>query len=390
MDHNVTPEIQPLLGDDINNVKPRVHRWARVKSSISSGSIFLPNNTQIRLSDVSNYLTGDEISLWQCLQIYVALNATGVVAYSFVFEKWTILDSLYFTTALLTTVGYGDITPSTSSGKLFAVGFAMIGIVTLGLALGVIGSGIVEAEINLQDQIQEKSSETVERVFRVDDEASSPLVRGLVSSMSHDSGESLSSLLSEVEGQHGHSGARKLPVATDLLRYWPAATAILLGGVCIALLESWGGVDALYFTVVTATTIGFGDYSASLSMTKLCCLIFIPLSVATTGYILGQVAQFIIDCRREEKLMKLWSTDLSVEDLDALDEDESGGVSKLEYIKFMLQAMNKCEPALFDNLQAQFDRIDVLGDGRITKKDLLLPLAHLGNSALWFATRREV
>lgn len=118
--------------------------------------------------------------------------------------------------------------------------------------------------------------------------------------------------------------------------------------------------------------------------------------------------------------------DLSVEDLDALDEDESGGVSKLEYIKFMLQAMNKCEPALFDNLQAQFDRIDVLGDGRITKKDLtmrakrklksvskklelsaykvrstasvvysfwpdlLLPLAHLGNSALWFATRREV
>mmetsp|Transcript_30976 Transcript_30976/g.70828 ORF Transcript_30976/g.70828 Transcript_30976/m.70828 type:complete len:170 (+) Transcript_30976:206-715(+) len=154
MDHNVTPEIQPLLGDDNNNVKPRVHRWARVKSSISSGSIFLPNNTQIRLSDVSNYLTGDEISLWQCLQIYVALNATGVVAYSFVFEKWTILDSLYFTTALLTTVGYGDITPSTSSGKLFAVGFAMIGIVTLGLALGVIGSGIVEAEINLQDQIQ--------------------------------------------------------------------------------------------------------------------------------------------------------------------------------------------------------------------------------------------
>ena len=64
--------------------------------------------------------------------------------------------------------------------------------------------------------------------------------------------------------------------------------------------------------------------------------------------------------------------ELSVEDLDALDEDESGGVSKLEYIKFMLVAMNKCEPALFDNLQAQFDRLDVVGDGRITKKDLTL------------------
>lgn len=82
-----------------------------------------------------------------------------MVAYSFVFEKWTILDSLYFTTALLTTVGYGDMTPSTSFGKLFATVFALIGIVVLGLALGVIGSEIVEAELNLQDEIK------VSRVF---------------------------------------------------------------------------------------------------------------------------------------------------------------------------------------------------------------------------------
>ena len=50
-------------------------------------------------------------------------------------------------------------TPSTSFGKLFATVFALIGIVVLGLALGVIGSEIVEAELNLQDEIK------VSRVF---------------------------------------------------------------------------------------------------------------------------------------------------------------------------------------------------------------------------------
>ena len=208
----------------------------------------------------------------------------------------------------------------------------MIGIVILGLALGVVGSEIVEAEINLQDKIQvsgersfssidrlavkssrstphqEKSSETVERAFHVDNESSTPLFRGRVPSVSHDSSESLSNLLLEMKGQPDDAVAMRLPFLTVFFRYWPAILAILFGGVCIALLENWGGVDALYFTVVTATTIGFGDYSASLSITKLCCVIFIPLSVAATGNILGQVASHIIECRREEKLKKLWST----------------------------------------------------------------------------------
>ena len=70
------PEIRPLLGGD-NDVKPSV-RWHRVKRSISSGSIFLHNsNAQMRWSNLSNYLTGDEISLLQCLHIYVVLNVTG-------------------------------------------------------------------------------------------------------------------------------------------------------------------------------------------------------------------------------------------------------------------------------------------------------------------------
>merc|ERR1712194_410164 len=61
---------------------------------------------------------------------------------------------------------------------------------------------------------------------------------------------------------------------------------------------------------------------------------------------------------------------LKIEDLEALDEAHDGGVSELEYVKFMLVAMNKCDGALFDDLRDQFHRLDMTGDGQITKNDL--------------------
>ena len=60
-------------------------------------------------------------------------------------EKWRYLDALYFSTATMTTVGYGDITPQTDAGKIFTIFylFAAVGIVLYGLSL--IASHFVEA-----------------------------------------------------------------------------------------------------------------------------------------------------------------------------------------------------------------------------------------------------
>ncbi len=49
-------------------------------------------------------------------------------------EGWTWEDSLYFTTATMTTVGYGDLVPQTYYGKLFTIPLMWIGI-TIGFYL---------------------------------------------------------------------------------------------------------------------------------------------------------------------------------------------------------------------------------------------------------------
>ena len=61
----------------------------------------------------------------------VALIAIGTIVYGIV-ENWTWIDSFYFSVIAVTTVGFGDITPSTDPSKLFTVFYIMAGISLIG------------------------------------------------------------------------------------------------------------------------------------------------------------------------------------------------------------------------------------------------------------------
>lgn len=53
--------------------------------------------------------------------------AIGTVGYHYL-EGWDYLDSLYFTATTITTVGYGDLHPSSPASKLFTLGIMFAGI----------------------------------------------------------------------------------------------------------------------------------------------------------------------------------------------------------------------------------------------------------------------
>ena len=57
----------------------------------------------------------------------LGLMIVGTVAYRLL-EDWSWVDSFYFSAIAVTTVGFGDITPSSDGSKLFTVAYILAGI----------------------------------------------------------------------------------------------------------------------------------------------------------------------------------------------------------------------------------------------------------------------
>jgi voltage-gated potassium channel Kch len=74
---------------------------------------------------------------------------SGTIFYSQI-EKWSLLDSLYFSTTTLTTVGYGDLAPKTDLGKIFTIIYLFVGI---GVILGFVN--IVAHHTNNQNPMKQ-------------------------------------------------------------------------------------------------------------------------------------------------------------------------------------------------------------------------------------------
>ncbi len=70
----------------------------------------------------------------------VALSGAVVMM---VLEDWGFVDAFYFAVVSMATVGYGDLSPETTVGKIFTIGFLVIGIGIFVLTVGAIAEAIL-------------------------------------------------------------------------------------------------------------------------------------------------------------------------------------------------------------------------------------------------------
>lgn len=69
----------------------------------------------------------------------------GTVFYRFV-EDLSWIDSLYFCVITLATVGYGDISPTTTAGKVFTMAYIVVGIGVFVALVSTIAHHLIEAK----------------------------------------------------------------------------------------------------------------------------------------------------------------------------------------------------------------------------------------------------
>ncbi|KAA3663683.1 MAG: hypothetical protein DWQ04_09565 [Chloroflexi bacterium] len=84
-------------------------------------------------------------SLLPLLFPFLLLIVVGTVVYS-ILEDWSLFDSLYATIITITTVGYGDLSPQSQNGRIFAIFFTLFAIGLAGYAISSAAAVIFETQ----------------------------------------------------------------------------------------------------------------------------------------------------------------------------------------------------------------------------------------------------
>ncbi|XP_061824179.1 potassium channel subfamily K member 10b isoform X1 [Nerophis lumbriciformis] len=135
---------------------------------------------------------------------------------------WDLGSAFFFAGTVITTIGYGNIAPSTEGGKIFCILYAIFGIPLFGFLLAGIGDQL--------GTIFVKSILRVERIFRQ---------------------------------KHKQISQTKIRVTSTILFIFAGCIVfVTVPAVIFKHIERWTTLEAIYFVVITLTTVGIGDYVA--------------------------------------------------------------------------------------------------------------------------------
>lgn len=285
---------------------------------------------------------------------------------------WSFIDSLYFSMTTLTTVGYGDLVPDHRGGllgKLFLLFFNIYAVCISVSALGIIAKVALTQEKKLITRAKEQARSQLIKIFELEDEEDEEENEdeldddeecGWIDNIledrcsSNDEPVSIPSVLLHAIRSHSFNFLMLILIA------------FILGRV-----EKWPLVDLLYYWNSTATTIGFGDVAPKTQLGRMIAVIFIPLSVITLGEVIASIFAFITSrasARAEKDFLR---REITLSDLEYLDIDDDGKVNEMDFVTFMLVAMQKVDKKTMTDLKKVFHALDVGKDGYIQKEDLI-------------------
>lgn len=130
-------------------------------------------------------------------------------------------------------------------------------------------------------------------------------------------------------------------------------------------------IESIYFAVVSATTIGFGDFYPSSTVTRAVCIFYLPFCVGVFGQVLSKIAGFYMDWKARQADKKFLKRSLALRDLKAMDVNGDGKVCYGEFLSFVLVALEKIDQGEVDEVKILFNTLDVNGTGFLEKEDLV-------------------
>ena len=255
-------------------------------------------------------------------------------------EKMSLKGSVYFITVTMTTIGYGDVTPTTDLGKIFTMVYIIVG-------LAVVFPWIVD----IGDCIKTTSENYLMMVLDDDpDDNKSPLwVKGVLA---------VTMIL--------------VPLFVGFVYF---ATYSVENDAC-----GWRKIDALWWTFATVTTVGFGDLTLCHPVTDHWFLtVFAIMSVTLVAAAVQTITSLNDEIKAQRLETQLLDT-FDIETIKALDTN-GDGVDQNEYVLGMLEAMGHISEDSVKKYVKQFELYDADGLGLLDAEDLDLIGAEMMKAA---------
>lgn len=156
-------------------------------------------------------------------------------------DLWNFSNALLYAATVITTIGYGNITPKSSIGKIFTIFYAMIGIPLMFMCLTNTGDLLAEIFISCYTTcIKFITKRLCKHKLKMPYSATKYQ-------------ENKQEILTEFENEYDNPNDRHVPIVATL----GVLIAYIIGGAFIfAFTEGWSILDGVYFCFITFTTIG--------------------------------------------------------------------------------------------------------------------------------------
>lgn len=239
-------------------------------------------------------------------------------------EGWSALETSYFITATITTVGYGDVAPKTHSGRLVAFAFILFGLSVVFVIIANVATNIIEAA-------------EARAVAAVDND------------------------LTDNKQPHMFKVA---------MSFFMIGICVIIGGAFYYFNGEFDGdlIHCFWWSAATVTTVGYGDLAIHKESSKAFTIAFMLGSVLVTAAAIGNLSSVRDDMRREKREADL------LERLDPMlirEFDSNGdGIDVNEYVIGMLLLLEEVDPDKVKMYHAQFQEHDRDKSGVLDRHDL--------------------
>ncbi|KAF7030264.1 hypothetical protein CFC21_041847 [Triticum aestivum] len=251
-------------------------------------------------------------------------------------STFKLVDALYFTIISLCTIGYGDIVPCTTFTKVFTCLFLLIGVRFVDIMLNGLLTNVLDKQRTVL--LSTMDDNKLNRVF--------------------------DTYMIDAEKKRSR-GKMKVLLALGVV-----AGSISICTIIVHEVEGLNWIDSFYLSVISVTTVGYGDYGFSTTAGRLSATVCLLVSTLAVGKAFLFLTDLRMDRRNRRTTKWILQKKMDNEPL-AADLDNDASVSKPDFMIYKLKEMGKIDEKDVTMISDQFDQLGLAKCGNVALADII-------------------